>query len=73
MDEPEDDLTLVYMWASKQAEKKYKGRIEELEAALRKIIHEDLQTTRHADGSRGETVFDGYFGGIARTALGEKK
>jgi hypothetical protein len=47
-------------------------RIKALEAALQKIIKEDLQTTRHADGSRGETIFDGYFGGIARAAL-EKK
>jgi hypothetical protein len=44
-------------------------RIKKLETALRKIIEEDLQTTRHADGSRGETIFDGYFGGIARAAL----
>jgi hypothetical protein len=40
--------------------------------ALRKIIEEDLQTTRHKDGSGGETVFDGYFGGIARAALEDK-
>jgi hypothetical protein len=30
----QDDLTLVYMWAYKMAEKKYKSRIEQLEAAL---------------------------------------
>ena len=48
-------------------------RIEKLEGGLRKIIYEDLQTTRHADGSRGETIFDGYFGGIARAALEENK
>ena len=53
--------------------KEAEDRTKELEAALRKIIEEDLQTTRHADGSRGETVFDGYFGGIARAALKEKK
>jgi hypothetical protein len=33
--EQQDDLTLVYMWAYKMAEKKYKSRIEQLEAALR--------------------------------------
>jgi hypothetical protein len=38
---------------------------------LEKIIHEDLWTTKHPDGvtQRGESVFDGYFGGIARAAL----
>jgi hypothetical protein len=35
--EQQDDLTLVYMWAYKMAEKKYKSRIEQLEAALREI------------------------------------
>jgi hypothetical protein len=35
--EQQDDLTLVYMWAYKMAEKKYKSRIEKLEAALREI------------------------------------
>jgi hypothetical protein len=35
--EQQDDLTLVYMWAYKMAEKKYKARIEKLEAALREI------------------------------------
>ena len=33
-DDEQDDLTLVYMWAYKMAEKKYKSRIEQLEAAL---------------------------------------
>jgi hypothetical protein len=33
-DDEQDDLTLVYMWAYKMAEKKYKSRIEEMEAAL---------------------------------------
>lgn len=48
------------------------GRMRE---ALEKIIHEDLWTTKHPDGvtQRGESVFDGYFGGIARAALGEEK
>ena len=40
MIEDQDDLALVYMWAYKQAEKKYKGRIEELEAALKRAAHE---------------------------------
>jgi hypothetical protein len=47
-----------------------------LRQALEKIIHEDLWTTKHPDGvtQRGESVFDGYFGGIARAALeGEKR
>jgi hypothetical protein len=35
--EQQDDLTLVYMWAYKMAEKKYKSRIEQLETALREI------------------------------------
>jgi hypothetical protein len=44
---------------------------ERLREALEKIIHEDLWTTKHPDGvtQRGESVFDGYFGGIARAAL----
>ena len=37
MDKEQDDLTLVYMWAYKQAKQEYKDRIEELEAALQKI------------------------------------
>ena len=37
MDKEQDDLTLVYMWAYKQAKQEYKDRIEELEAALRSI------------------------------------
>lgn len=35
-DDKQDDLTLVYMWAYKMAENKYKARIEQLEAALEK-------------------------------------
>jgi hypothetical protein len=42
MDE-QDDLTLVYMWAYKMAEKKYKSRIEQLEAALNRIAMEDAK------------------------------
>jgi hypothetical protein len=47
------------------------ARIEQLEAALQKIIKDNLQSTRHpADVTqRGETIFDGYFGHIARKAL----
>jgi hypothetical protein len=37
-DDEQDDLTLVYMWAYKMAEKKYKSRIEQLEAKLRDVI-----------------------------------
>jgi hypothetical protein len=40
MDE-QDDLTLVYMWAYKMAEKKYKSRIEQLETALCLIGEKD--------------------------------
>ena len=39
----DDDLALVYMWAFKKGEEKSKKRIEELEAALRKIAQHDLQ------------------------------
>jgi hypothetical protein len=47
------------------------NEIARLREALEKIIHEDLWTTKHPDGvtQRGESVFDGYFGGIARAAL----
>jgi hypothetical protein len=51
---------------------RYYGAANKYEKALLKIIEEDLQTTRHSDGSRGETIFDGYFGGIARAALGKE-
>lgn len=42
--------------------------------ALKQIIHEDQWTTKHPDGviQRGQSIFDGYFGGIARAALEEK-
>jgi hypothetical protein len=59
MDEPEDDLTLVYMWAYKQAEKKYKDRIEQLEAALKRAAH--------------ELDMEGVENNYAIAALGEKK
>jgi hypothetical protein len=58
MDE-QDDLTLVYMWAYKKAEDKYKARIEQLEAALRGVI---------AVADRNCPEFR-----AARAALGEKK
>ena len=57
-DDEQDDLTLVYMWAYKMAEKKYKSRIDQLEAALRKIT----QTAPFGEPQE-----------IARAALGEKK
>lgn len=59
MDEPEDDLTFVYMWAYKQAEKKYKGRIQELE--------EELQL--YKDGNH----YEAHERERARTALEYKK
>ena len=45
-DDEQDDLTLVYMWAYKMAEKKYKSRIEQLERLLEQrdafIVKNDL-------------------------------
>ena len=58
MDKEQDDLTLVYMWAYKQAKEEYKDRIEELESALRKIEE------KYWYPSTAE---------IAHAALGEKK
>jgi len=63
MDE-QDDLTLVYMWAYKMAEKKYKSRIDQLEAALRKIKQSDTC------GCQSECI---EMCKIAEAALGEKK
>jgi hypothetical protein len=74
MDEPEDDLTLVYMWAYKQAEKKYKGRIEQLEAALRKIANNnEVKAGTDAEMYKRwrKVATDGI--DVARAALGEKK
>lgn len=47
------------------------AREARLQEALEKIIHEDLWSTKHPDGvvQRGQSIFDGYFGGIARAAL----
>jgi hypothetical protein len=42
-DDEQDDLTLVYMWAYKMAEKKYKARIEQLETALHLIGKKDAE------------------------------
>jgi protein-arginine kinase activator protein McsA len=45
----DDDLALVYMWAYKQAEKKYKGRIEELEEMLEELLEaEEFDTIEFA-------------------------
>jgi hypothetical protein len=38
MNKEQDDLTLVYMWAYKQAEKEYKDRIEELQTTLKMFL-----------------------------------
>jgi hypothetical protein len=74
-DDEQDDLTLVYMWAYKMAEKKYKSRIEQLEAALRLGVDmRHAQVTYFKDRSKenliaskqAEAAFD-------RAALGEKK
>jgi hypothetical protein len=64
MDE-QDDLTLVYMWAYKMAEKKYKSRIEQLEAALRNIYDKWENGVGICD------VIDAM--DAAHAALGEKK
>jgi hypothetical protein len=65
MDKEQDDLTLVYMWAYKQAKEEYRDRIEELEAALQ------LYAGLERDGIKWEPLNDN--GGVARAALGEKK
>jgi hypothetical protein len=69
MDE-QDDLTLVYMWAYKMAEKKYKSRIEKMETALRHCVNAISEWERKPEG------VDGFLLGAmdnARAALGEKK
>ena len=69
-DDEQDDLTLVYMWAYKMAEKKYKSRIEEMEAALRHCVNAISEWERKPEG------VDGFLLGAmdnARAALGEKK
>jgi hypothetical protein len=64
-DDEQDDLTLVYMWAYKMAEKKYKSRIEQLEAALLNIYDKWENGVGICD------VIDAM--DAARAALGEKK
>lgn len=74
MIEDQDDMTLVYMWAYKQAEKKYKARIEQLEAALREIL-----SNNPIRGDTGSSTLKEIVEAIlkssviARAALGEKK
>jgi hypothetical protein len=52
------------MWAYKMAEKKYKSRIEQLEAALREIC--SIPAQKRGSASHAMLV-------IAAAALGEKK
>jgi hypothetical protein len=88
MIEDQDDMTLVYMWAYKQAEKKYKARIEQLEAALRKIADCDVPRehvkiyrkdgvlSKHDGCEHGRPMYedcDICTANFARAALGEKK
>ena len=66
MDDEEDDLTLVYMWAFKKGEESAKSRIEELEAALRNInnrLNDNDSWLAQSIDCRN----------IAATALGEKR
>jgi hypothetical protein len=88
-DYEQDDLTLVYMWAYKMAEKKYKLRIEQLEAALRPLAKkylypddtgfaDELRSDEDWDEQKNDKSVEEYFierGWIraARAALGEKK
>jgi len=68
-DDEQDDLTLVYMWAYKMAEKKYKSRIEELEAALRLWLQYDES---YEDFVHMITDYEEALE-ATRAALGEKK
>jgi hypothetical protein len=74
-DDEQDDLTLVYMWAYKMAEKKYKSRIEQLEAALREIAEHYISGVIPDDYTMAEWAVNnyGHVRNIARSALGEKK
>ena len=65
-DDEQDDLTLVYMWAYKMAEKKYKSRIEQLEVALREIN----KRLNDKDSWLAQSI---DCRNIAESALGEKK
>ena len=64
-DEPQDDLTLVYMYGFKNGRESTKDEIDRLREALLEIIQKDALN--------GETVFVGDFGKIARTALAGEK
>jgi hypothetical protein len=70
-----DDYCMERCLEAAEEIKRLRAREARLQKALEKIIHEDLWTTKHPDGvtQRGESVFDGYFGGIARAALEEEK
>jgi len=67
MIEDQDDLTLVYMWAYKQADKKYKGRIEELEADIGALKAAFRVNMLRANASHEE------IDAVIAAALGEKK
>ena len=69
MDE-QDDLTLVYMWAYKMAEKKYKSRIEQLELALKFYECGCKQDSCTPEEPKFRSIKCGW---IAKAALGEKK
>lgn len=74
MDKEQDDLTLVYMWAYKQAKEEYRDRIEELEAALRKIANNnEVKAGTDAEMYKRwrKVATDGI--DVARAALGGKK
>ena len=79
MDKKQDDLTLVYMWAYKQAKEEYRDRIEELEAALRESYKFEETLMRISHLADQHPVFDDALkaytrcASIARAALGEKK
>jgi hypothetical protein len=66
-DDEQDDLTLVYMWAYKMAEKKYKSRIEQLEADIGALKAAFRVNMLRANASHEEIDT------VIRAALGEKK
>jgi hypothetical protein len=75
-DDEQDDLTLVYMWAYKMAEKKYKSRIEQLEKGFRDILTLDdsmlMQMIAKACLT-GAIDDQGKYCFVPPAALGEKK